>query len=101
MVTSSISRVGLVIGVALGSALLGGEPAAYAADAADDSQGIQEVVVTARKREETLNNVSAAISVVGSDALRDNVINDVRGLQNITPELTVGEVVGTMKVTMR
>jgi len=101
MVTSSISRVALAIGVALGAALIGAEPAAYAADAADESQGIQEVVVTARKREETLNNVSAAISVVGSDELRNDVINDVRGLQNITPELTVGETVGAVKVTMR
>ena len=101
MVTSSISRVALAISVALSSGLIVGVPPARAADAADEPQGLQEVVVTARKREETLNNVSAAISVVGADELRNSVVNDVRQLQNITPELTVGEVVGAMKMTMR
>lgn len=66
-----------------------------------DSPVIEQIVVTARKREESLSDVSAAISVLGADQLRSAGINDIRDLQKMSPELNVGEVVGLMKVTMR
>ena len=97
---SNKSALALAISLALGSSatapkILAAEPAETA------SAGLEEVVVTARKREETLRDVSAAISVVGGDQLQSGVINDVRDLQNVAPELNVGEVVGLMKITMR
>ena len=57
--------------------------------------------MTARKREESLQDVSASISVIGGDLLREGMIKDVRDLQYSVPGLTVGETVGAMKITMR
>ena len=90
----------LAICLALGTNAVA--PQVQAAEAADtSSSGLEVVVVTARKREESLRDVSAAISAVGGEQLRSGIINDVRDLQNVAPELNVGEVVGLMKITMR
>jgi iron complex outermembrane receptor protein len=62
---------------------------------------LEEVIVTARKKDESLQDVSAALSVVGSTRLLENNIVDVRDLQNVVPNLTVGEAVGMMKINMR
>lgn len=87
--------------VALGAGL-GMLPQVSAAETPTaDSPVIEQIVVTARKREESLSDVSAAISVLGADQLRSAGINDIRDLQKMSPELNVGEVVGLMKVTMR
>jgi iron complex outermembrane receptor protein len=100
--TSRKSALALAVGVALGTGAGLHAPQTDAAEgAAADSQILEQVLVTARKREETLTDVSAAISVVGADELRASGINDVRDLQKLSPELNVGEVVGLMKVTMR
>ncbi len=68
---------------------------------ADESMVLEEVLVTARKREESLHDITAAVSVVDGDRMRNNVINDVRDLQALVPSLNIGEVVGLMKITMR
>jgi len=79
--------------------LPGTQALAEAPEAAEGS--VQEIVVTARKREESLQDVSAAISVLDGNSLRDRGIEDVRDMQYAVPGLTVGETVGAMKITMR
>jgi iron complex outermembrane receptor protein len=87
----------LIAGMALGT-LWAVRPATVLAQ---ETMVLEEVTVTARKREETLQDITAAVSVVDSDRLRDNVINDVRDLQSFVPTLNIGEVVGLMKISMR
>lgn len=100
MANSHSTAVAFAVSVALGTLAL--TPTSSLAQSAEpEATGLDEIVVTARKREETLSDVSAAVSVVGGEALRTGVINDVRDLQNIAPQLNVGEVVGLMKITMR
>jgi iron complex outermembrane receptor protein len=96
------STIALAVNIAL-SAALGMQPlqGSAAETPAADSSVIEQIVVTARKREESLSDVSAAISVLGADQLRSAGIIDIRDLQKMSPELNVGEVVGLMKVTMR
>jgi iron complex outermembrane recepter protein len=95
------ARLAAAISLSLGYGLSLPTPQARAA-AADSVLGVtEEIVVTARKREESLQDVSASIAVVGGDALREGVVADVRDLQYTVPGLTVGETVGAMKVTMR
>ena len=55
------------------------------------ASALEEVIVTARKRDESLQDVSAAISVVGAKRLQESNIVDVRDLQTIVPSLNVGE----------
>jgi iron complex outermembrane receptor protein len=95
MHTSRHNTVAVAVALALGTGIADA-PRSLAADAM-----IEEILVTARKREESLKDISAAISVVGKDALQKNVINDVRDLQNLVPQLSIGEIVGIMKITMR
>lgn len=96
------STIALAVGIALGAGLGMQARQVNASESPEaDSPIIEQIMVTARRREETLSDVSAAISVVGADQLRTAGINDVRDLQKLAPELNVGEVVGLMKVTMR
>jgi iron complex outermembrane recepter protein len=96
----SKNRLAWAIGLALGTQV-GYGPIASAQPAASPAVGLEEVVVTARKREESLLDVSAALDVVGGAELTTQQINDIEDLQVVMPTLTVGETVGVMKVTMR
>ncbi len=71
----------LSIAVALGSA--GMLPVATQAQIA-----LEEVVVTARKREESLQETPSAVTALGTDALREAQINNVSDLVKEAPGLT-------------
>ena len=62
------------------------------ADAA--AAALEEVVVTAQKREQSLQDVSAAVSAVGMDRLTSAQINNLEDLQFIVPSITLGNDVG-------
>jgi iron complex outermembrane receptor protein len=100
MLESRCSKLAFAVSVALGSGLSIHAPQVGAQEV-QATAVLEEVVVTARKREESLQNVSASISVIGGDLLREGMIKDVRDLQYAVPGLTVGETVGAMKITMR
>jgi len=102
MFDSKRSKIAFAVGLALGSGLVLESPQARGDTAeATNAAGLEEVIVTARKREETLQDVSASVSVLGGDLLQQGMIKDVRDMQYAVPGLTVGETVGAMKITMR
>jgi len=76
-----------------------------AQDAAEQWQGgLQEIVVTAQKREQRLQDVPVSITALGGSALEANRVTDVSALNAITPNLTVRETsggVGLPSLTMR
>ncbi|MGH6910272.1 MAG: TonB-dependent receptor plug domain-containing protein, partial [Phenylobacterium sp.] len=77
-------KLNLLASCAVFAAMLGG--AAHAADAAD-SNTIEELVVTAEKREQSLQDVPVAVSAF-TDERREMVgINSVQDLTNFTPGL--------------
>src|SRR3974390_90949 len=51
--------------------------------------GIEEVIVTARKREENLQSVPLAVTAVSSEFLQQHQITDITGLQSVVPSLQV------------
>ncbi|MGH8034104.1 MAG: TonB-dependent receptor, partial [Lysobacterales bacterium] len=53
------------------------------------SGAIEEVVVTATKREMTLQEVPVAVSVVDEQVLRQAQVNDIMDLQSLVPSLRV------------
>jgi iron complex outermembrane receptor protein len=53
------------------------------------SNTIGEIVVTAQKREQNLQEVPLAISVVGSEKLQQLQVNDARDLTGLAPNVTV------------
>jgi len=63
-----------------------------AADAGADrarSGGIEEIVVTAQKRKENVQDVPIAISAFGARALNERAVGDVSQLSGITPNVTL------------
>lgn len=59
--------------------------------AQDDDAYIEEIVVTAAKREQTLQEVPIAVSVTDADTVEKAVILDVIDLQTLVPSLRVSQ----------
>lgn len=56
-----------------------------------DARRLQTVTVTATKREESLQDVPIAVSVIGGDALTANAINTLEDATSLIPNVTVAE----------
>ena len=57
--------------------------------AAAQENGLEEVLVTARKRQEPLQNTPLSVSVFSEDAINDRVINSVTDLGYATPNVII------------
>src|ERR1700675_3416528 len=69
------------------------EPVASAS--ANEAGGLDEVVVTAQRREESAQTVGIAISVLSGQSLADKAITTVVDLQNAIPTLQVEPAFGS------
>lgn len=65
------------------------EAEAVSAAAPEAGGGIAEIVVTAQKREQRLQDVPAAISAIGGDALEARGINETSDLMGAVPSLQI------------
>jgi len=61
----------------------------------------EEILVTATKREQTLQEVPVAVSVVSADAIRDSQITDIKDLQFLVPSLKIGQLQTTANTNFR
>lgn len=68
---------------------------------AQEGPGLEEIVVTAFKREQSLQNVPAAISAIGAQAIKDEGITDATNLQFYVPSLVAGTLAGVTAVSIR
>ena len=81
---SFIAILGAVLTMTSGGFIL--LPHQAIADEASD--GIEEVVVTARRREETAQSVPIPISALSSEYLEDRGITEIQRIEQITPNLS-------------
>lgn len=102
MPPASRTRLALAIAAALsGSAAMHAAPA-LAADASADSGILEEVVVTARKRTENLQDVPISIDVFTSKDLQNLAISQFEDYATITPSISfVSAGPGTQTLVMR
>ena len=70
-------------------ALIAGGAAFAATDAAAQSGGLDQIVVTARKKEESLQDVPIAITVATQEQITERNIQSINDLQAITPGLVL------------
>src|SRR5438552_1491734 len=70
-------------------AALSAVPAFAVAQEATDGAAVQEIVVTARRREQTLKDVPVAVTAVTGEQLERQGAVDITNLQQSTPNLTV------------
>ncbi|AZI38123.1 TonB-dependent receptor [Caenibius tardaugens NBRC 16725] len=61
---------------------------AMAQDAAEAPAGLQEIVVTAQKRAENLQNTPLAVSALTGEALEARRISDISNIGSVAPNLT-------------
>jgi len=74
----------------MAAAVIAVNTAPVVAQERDTSLVLEEVLVIARKREESLQDVSVAVSAVTDTALADAHIRDSADLSKLVPSLTVG-----------
>ena len=83
--------------IAPGVSLLAVAPSVVSAQEAE----LQEIIVTAQKREQALQNVSAAVTAVGAERLEQAQINNLEDLQQIVPTITFGNDFNMAKIFIR
>ena len=88
----SVFRKSLLVSTAVLIAL--GAPQAVSAQttatAADESSGIGEIVVTAQRREENLQNVPISVSAFNANTIKEKGLTDVSRLEGLVPGFTFG-----------
>lgn len=71
------------------------------AEAQQQLQVLEEVIVTAQKREESLQDIGIAITALSDDRLVDAQVNNIMDLQTLTPGMTIGENFGVSQIFIR
>ena len=67
------------------------EVAAPAADAAEESDQGNDIIVTATKREQTLQEIPVAVSVTTAETIERAQIRDLKDLSSVVPSLRVNQ----------
>ncbi len=76
-------------------------PATPEAPATAQESGMDDIIVTAQKREQSLQSVSAAVSAVTSDRLSTSQVNSLQDLQTIVPSVNFGSDFNQAKIFIR
>lgn len=85
-------KAALSFSVGLTALAAGVAPIAVAQDDADDgARRLSTVTITATKREQTLQDVPVAVSVVDNTTIEKAEIQDLNDLQSVVPSLRVGQ----------
>lgn len=81
----------LMLTVSAAALACAGAPAARAADAADAvaPTALEEVIVTARKRDENIQNIPVAITAMSEKQLDNFALRSIEGISANTPQLSV------------
>lgn len=85
--TDTTRLLSFAVSAAVAAGTLGAVPAAVQAQS--DAGGLEEVVVTARRAEETLQDVPASVTVLTEDALDSSGINSVERIVSLTPGVSI------------
>ncbi|MFN3524162.1 MAG: TonB-dependent receptor [Phenylobacterium sp.] len=93
-------RTYLTGGVALGAVIIATSAHAQAAGGGEAAT-VDEIVVTAQKREQSLQDVPIVVTAVGARTLREAGVRDIKDLTVLTPGMTVTSTSSTTSTTAR
>ena len=79
-----MNRIGFGLAVAL----------AWSATAAPAAQEIEEVVVTAQKREQSIQDIPFSITALSADAIETRDIKDISSISSLVPNLQISQTPG-------
>jgi iron complex outermembrane receptor protein len=88
-------------GLALASTLLASAALAQAAPDKAEANTLTEVLVTAERREEKIQDVPVAVLVVTTEQLTDRSVDSVQDLSKLSPSLTVQSSAGAVSPFLR
>lgn len=74
---------------------------AVAQDTASTDAGYDEIIVTAQKRAQSLQDVSVAVSAISADALVNAGISNLQDIQQLVPSVTFGNDFNQAKIFIR
>src|SRR5271170_1348678 len=81
---------------------MGFTQAASTAAAAPADTGLEEVVITAQKRTEKLEDVAVSAQVVGTELLESNNVSDISDINKLSPSVELnGTINGRVPMGMR
>lgn len=95
------TRIRALAGVATVALLSTATMAQAQTDGAPASAELEELVVTAQKRAQNIQEVPSAISALSGDSLQERGIVDVEDLQFLVPSMQSGRMLGTTAITIR
>jgi iron complex outermembrane receptor protein len=90
------ARLYLLAGTALAATTAFATPAL--AQEADDNSGLAEIIVTAQKREQSLQDVPIAVTAVAGETLSANRVTNVIDLSALAPGVTVRPSLGASSI---
>src|SRR5687767_4171137 len=95
-----------VVAALIAAAALPAAPAVWAqnnAGAADEesANAVPEIIVTAQKREQNLQDVPIVVTAVSGELLQDTGVKDIKDLTILTPGLTVTSTTNETVTTAR
>lgn len=88
-------------GISASALAMACSPAYAQADAPQADVQSQEIVVTAQRRAESVQDTPLAISALGGDALRNSGVTNVLQLNNSLPNVNINQTSGTVRITVR
>jgi iron complex outermembrane receptor protein len=97
----SILLASCIMATAGSSAWAAAAPAAAADTATSSPRNVDEIVVTAQKREQNLQNVPIVVTVVTAQQLQDAGVKDIKDLTVLTPGLMVTSTSSETSTTAR
>ena len=97
MILNKLGRRGLLLAACATSIYA----APVFAQSAPEAKHVEEVIVTATRRETALQAVAVAVTAVGAQALQDAGVKDIRDLQQLAPSLQVPVSENSGSVTAR
>jgi iron complex outermembrane recepter protein len=96
----TFGRRGLLL-AACASSIYAAPALAQSTTSAEPARQVEEVVVTATRRETALQSVAVAVTAVSAQALQDAGVKDIRDLQQLAPSLQVPVSENSGSVTAR
>jgi iron complex outermembrane receptor protein len=97
-----IKSKGFFAGMAAGILSILGSPDSVGQETAEPRRAVlEEVIVTAQKREESSQDIGIAISVLDSDRLISSDVDNIQDIQHLVPNLQVGESFGFAQLMIR
>jgi len=95
----SASALAFLVQPAIAQTSSASEPSQAAADEADQDTG--EIIVTAQRREQRLQDVPISISAISASSLKSSGVTGVTKLVAVTPGLQISQQVGPVNVYLR